>query len=319
MTAGAILSANSDLFNKAPKDANILLDKVNITMQNASERGKSTAIQLYGSGNHILAKGGVFDAGSAEVANVLDITAGGENNRVDFVGSTLKGDIRSAAAGNTVNLVNGSLTGDAIADTGNLRLNLDGSTWTGAAGTHSPDVSLSNNSVWNVKDFDGYGNSSVNSLSLHGSNLINLVDADGRAQLGGHGFAGVKSAVYLGVDNDLTSDGKGVTSVKAGTYSPDNIHSLTSTGLAGNYQFGALYVNGLATGGKYALSLESSGAEPYTIGGRLADGHPGETSAHAFVSYKTAESRVVTGKDGKPVTQIVKSDADFISQSAPAE
>ncbi|HAD5970104.1 TPA_asm: autotransporter outer membrane beta-barrel domain-containing protein [Salmonella enterica subsp. enterica serovar Typhimurium] len=304
----------------APKDANILLDKVNITMQNASEGGKSTAIQLSGSGNHILAKGGVFDAGSADAgANVLDITAGGENNRVDFVGSTLKGDIRSAAAGNTVNLVNGSLTGDAIADTGDLSLNLDGSTWTGAAGTASPDVSLSNNSVWNVKDFDGYGNSSVNSLSLHGSNLINLVDADGRAQLGGHGFAGVKSAVYLGVDNDLTSDGKGVTSVKAGTYSPDNLHSLTSTGLAGNYQFGTLYVNGLATGGKYALSLESSGAEPYTIGGRLADGHPGETSAHAFVSYKTSESRVVTGKDGKPVTQIVKSDADFISQSAPAE
>ncbi|HAG0018105.1 TPA: hypothetical protein G8O67_005540, partial [Salmonella enterica] len=313
----------------APKDANILLDKVNITMQNASEGGKSTAIQLSGSGNHILAKGGVFDAGSAEVANVLDITAGGENNRVDFVGSTLKGDIRSAAAGNTVNLVSGSLTGGAIADTGDLSLNLDGSTWTGAAGSHSPDVSLSNNSVWNVKGFNGtrpdylrWGDgpySSVSSLSLHGSNLINLVDADGRAQLGGHGFAGTKSALTLGVDNDLTSDGKGVTSVKAGTYSPDNIHSLTSTGLAGNYQFGALYVNGLATGGKYALSLESSGAEPYTIGGRLADGHPGETSAHAFVSYKTAESRVVTGKDGKPVTQIVKSDADFISQSAPAE
>ncbi|EOC0702008.1 autotransporter outer membrane beta-barrel domain-containing protein [Salmonella enterica subsp. enterica serovar Kokomlemle] len=304
----------------APKDANILLDKVNITMQNASERGKSTAIQLSGSGNHILAKGGVFDAGSADAgANVLDITAEGKNNRVDFVGSTLKGDIRSAAAGNTVNLVNGSLTGDAIASTGDLSLNLDGSTWTGAAGEESPDVSLSNNSVWNVKGFDGYRSSSVNSLSLHGSNLINLVDADGRAQLGGHGFAGVKSALALGVDNDLTSDGKGVTSVKAGAYSPDNLHSLTSTGLAGNYQFGALYVNGLATGGKYALSLESSGAEPYTIGGRLADGYPGETSAHAFVSYKTSESRVVTGKDGKPVTQTVKSDADFISQSAPAE
>ncbi|ECT1023019.1 hypothetical protein DPO11_23950 [Salmonella enterica] len=317
----------------APKDANILLDKVNITMQNASAGGKSTAIQLSGSGNHILAKGGVFDAGSADAgANVLDITAGGENNRVDFVGSTLKGDIRSAAAGNTVNLVNGSLTGDAIASTGDLSLNLDGSTWTGAAGTASPDVSLSNNSVWNVKGFKVLNGirpdylrwvdgpySSVSSLSLHGSNLINLVDADGRAQLGGHGFAGTKSALTLGVDNDLTSDGKGVTSVKAGTYSPDNLHSLTSTGLAGNYQFGALYVNGLATGGKYALSLESSGAEPYTIGGRLADGYPGETSAHAFVSYKTSESRVVTGKDGKPVTQTVKSDADFISQSAPAE
>ncbi|ENM8131732.1 hypothetical protein AB8110_005349, partial [Salmonella enterica] len=262
-------------------------------------------------------------AGNLAQAKVLDIT--GADNLVEFRGSTLKGDIHSDAAGNTVNLTNGSLlVGNAIADTGNLSLNLDNSTWNGGAGPASPDVSLSNNSVWNVKDFGGTHPddvngpyASVNSLSLYGSNSINLVEADGLAQLGGHGFVGSKYGVYLNVDTDLTSDGKGVTSVLAGTYSPDSLHSLTGTGLADNYQFGTLHVNGLATGGKYALSVESAGAEPYTIGGRLVGA--GETSAHAFVSYKTSESRVVTGQDGKPVSQNVTSDADFTSLSAPAE
>ncbi|EHT6840822.1 autotransporter outer membrane beta-barrel domain-containing protein, partial [Salmonella enterica] len=314
----------------APKAANILLDNLNITLQNDSVNGTSTAIDLSGTSNHILANGGVFDAGSVTgtealpaQANALAIT--GANNRIDFNGSVLKGDIRSDAAGNTVNLTNGSLTGNAIAGTGNLSLNLDNSVWTGGAGPNSPDVSLSNNSVWNVKNYGGTHTggvsgpyASVNSLSLYGSNRINLAGAGGLAQLGGHGFAGTKSAVTLKVATDLTNDGKGVTSVLAGTYSPDNLHGLTNTGSADNYHFGTLHVDGLATGGKYALSLESSGAEPYTIGGRLADG-PGVTSAHEFVSYKTSESRVVTDKDGKPVTQIVKSDADFTSLSAPAE
>ncbi|EDQ3857799.1 autotransporter outer membrane beta-barrel domain-containing protein [Salmonella enterica subsp. diarizonae] len=300
-----------------PTDPNILLDNLNITLQNDSVDGTSTAIALSGTGNHILANGGVFDAGKAgnlAEANVLDIT--GADNLVEFRGSTLKGDIRSDATGNTVNLTNGSLlAGNAIAVTGNLHLNLDNSTWNGGVGPdNSPDVSLSNNSVWNVK---GY-HASVNALSLSGSNSINLINSDGLAQLGGHGFTGEKSAVILSVDTDLTSDGKGVTSVLAGTYSPDSLHSLTGTGLADNYQFGTLHVNGLATGGKYALSVESAGAEPYTIGGRLADGADG-TSAHAFVSYKTSESRVVTGQDGKHVSQNVTSDADFTSLSAPAE
>ncbi|EDH7632392.1 hypothetical protein CB562_03570 [Salmonella enterica subsp. enterica serovar Togba] len=312
----------------APDDANILLDNLNITLQNDSTGGTSTAIALSGTGNHILANGGVFDAGSVTgtealpaQANALAIT--GANNRIDFNGSVLKGDIRSSAAGSTVNLTNGSLTGDAIADKDDLSLNLDGSTWAGAtysAGT--VDVSLSNNSVWNVKgyDLDGDGllESSVNSLALNGNNSLNLVEADGQAQLGGHGFAGTKSGVNLTVATDLTSDGKGVTSVLAGTYSPDNLHGLTNTGSADNYHFGTLHMDGLATGGKYALSLESSGAEPYTIGGRLADG-PDATSAHDFVSYMTSENRVVTDKDGTPVTQMVNSDADFTSQSAPAE
>ncbi|ENQ8242870.1 autotransporter outer membrane beta-barrel domain-containing protein [Salmonella enterica] len=270
-------------------------------------------------GNHIQANGGVFDAGSVTgtgaQANALYIT--GANNRVDFNGSVLKGDINSTAAGNTVNLVNGSLTGDAIAATGKLSLNLDNSVWTGGAGSASPDVVLKNNSAWNVEGYNQWL-SSVHSLALNGNNSLNLVDAHGLAQLGGHGFVGNKYGVHLNVDTDLTSDGKGVTSVLAGTYSPDSLHSLTGTGLAENYQFGALNVDGLATGGKYALSLESAGAEPYTIGGRLADG-PGATSAHDFVSYMTSESRVVTGQDGKPVTQMVTSDADFTSLSAPAE
>ncbi|EBX2068650.1 hypothetical protein DRE43_29345, partial [Salmonella enterica subsp. enterica serovar Java] len=242
--------------------------------------GTSTAIDLSGTGNHILATGGVFDAGSVtgdgSQANVLDISK--SNNIVDFNGSTLKGDIRSSAAGNKVNLMNGSLTGNVIAGTGNLTLNLDGSTWTGGAGLNSPDVKLTNNSVWNVKGYgftaseDDFPESSVNSLTLNGSNTLNLVNAEGQVRLGGRGVVGSKYGTVLSVDHDLFSDGKGVTSVLAGTYSPDNLHSLTNTGLADGYQFGRIDVNGLATGGKYALSVESAGAEPYTIGGRLADG-----------------------------------------------
>ncbi|EHI8891541.1 autotransporter outer membrane beta-barrel domain-containing protein [Salmonella enterica] len=302
----------------APNAANILLDNLNITLQNDSVGGISTAINLSGTGNYILANGGVFDAGGVTgdgaQANVLNITDAGANNRIDFNDSVLKGDIRFGAAGNTVNLTNGSLlTGDAIADKNNLRLNLENSTWNGRTGKGNLNVSLNNNSVWNVA-----GYSSINSLKLNGNNSLNLVNSEGNAQLGGHGFVGSKYGVTLNVGTDLTSDGKGVTSVLAGTYSPDSLHSLTGTGLADNYQFGTLHVNGLATGGKYALSVESAGAEPYTIGGRLADGADG-TSAHAFVSYKTSESRVVTGQDGKPVSQNVTSDADFTSLSAPAE
>ncbi|EBB7505040.1 hypothetical protein FHE25_25125, partial [Salmonella enterica] len=172
---------------KAPDDANILLDNLNITLQNDGVGGVSTVIDLSGTGNHILANSGVFDTGKTDnltQANVLDIT--GTNNTADFIGSTLKGDIRSAAAGNKVNLKNGSLTGDAVSGTGNLTLNLDGSTWTGGAGPNSPDVSLSNNSVWNVKGFgdDDFPRSSVNSLTLNGSNTLNLVNAKGQAQLG---------------------------------------------------------------------------------------------------------------------------------------
>ncbi|EEO7838197.1 autotransporter outer membrane beta-barrel domain-containing protein [Salmonella enterica] len=309
-----------------PADASILLDNLNITLQNDSVGGTSTAINLSGTGNHILATGGIFDAGSVtgddSQANVLDISK--SNNIVDFNGSTLKGDIRSGATGNKVNLMNSSLTGDAVSGTGNLTLNLDGSAWTGGAGPNSPDVSLSNNSVWNVKGYDftaGEGDSpesSVNSLTLNGSNTLNLVNAEGKAQLGGRGFVGSKYGTVLSVDHDLVSDGKGVISVLAGTYSPDNLHSLTNTGLAGGYQFGGIYADGLATGGKYALSVESAGAEPYTIGGRLADGADA-TRAHEFVSYKTSENRPVTGKDGNTAVQTVKSDADFTSLSAPAE
>ncbi|EKF3854735.1 autotransporter outer membrane beta-barrel domain-containing protein [Salmonella enterica] len=307
-------------------DASILLDNLNITLQNDSVGGTSTAINLSGTGNHILVTGGIFDAGSVtgddSQANVLDISK--SNNIVDFNGSTLKGDIRSSAEGNKVNLTNGSLTGDAVSDTGYLTLNLDGSAWTGGAGPNSPDVSLSNNSVWNVKGYDftaGEGDSpesSVNSLTLLGSNTLNLVNAEGQAQLGGRGVVGSKYGTVLSVDHDLVSDGKGVTSVLAGTYSPDNLHSLTNTGLAGSYQFGGIYADGLASGGKYALSVESSGAEPYTISGRVADS-AGATSAHEFVSYKTSESRPVSDKDGNTAVQAVKSDADFTSLSAPAE
>lgn len=297
-----------------PTEANILLDNLNITLQNDSVGGTSTAIDLSKTGNHILASGGVFDAGKADnlaQADVLNIT--GKNNLIDFNGSVLKGDIRSSATGNTVNLANSNLTGNAIADTGDLSLNLGNSVWTGRAGEHSPDVSLSNNSVWNVAP-----DSSTNSLTLKGNNTLNLVSSTGLAQLGGRGFTGSKDGVSLSVDTDLVSDGKGVTSVLAGTYSPGNIHSLTNTGLADGYQFGSLDVKGLATGGKYALSVESAGAEPYTIGGRLADG-PDATSASDFVSYKTSEIRSV-GKDGEATpAHNVTSDADFISLSAPAE
>ncbi|ECI2309424.1 autotransporter outer membrane beta-barrel domain-containing protein [Salmonella enterica subsp. enterica serovar Infantis] len=338
----------TDGVKAAPKEANIRLDNVNITLVNDRDSRNTThqdtrrrdnsvdyrpkesdAILLSGSGNHILVSGGVFDAGSVNIydrhnhndqVNVLNIT--GENNIVDFVGSTLKGDILSSAAGNTVNLKNGSnLTGDVSTIYHEfLSLNLDGSTWTGGAGPNSPDVSLSNNSVWNVKGFgdDDFLRSSVNSLTLNGSNTLNLVNAKGQAQLGGRGFVGSKYGTVLSVDNDLTSVGEGVTTVLAGTYSPDNLHSLTNTGLAGGYQLGAINVDGLATGGKYALSVESSGAEPYTVGGRLADGAR-DVKPHEFVSYKTSENRVVTDKDGKPVTLNVISDADFTSLSAPAE
>ncbi|EAU4681302.1 autotransporter outer membrane beta-barrel domain-containing protein [Salmonella enterica] len=309
-----------------PTDASILLDNLNITLQNDSVGGTSTAIDLSGTGNHILATGGVFDAGSVtgdgSQANVLDISK--SNNIVDFNGSTLKGDIRSSAAGNKVNLMNGSLTGNVIAGTGNLTLNLDGSTWTGGAGLNSPDVKLTNNSVWNVKGYgftaseDDFPESSVNSLTLNGRNTLNLVNAEGQVRLGGRGVVGSKYGTVLSVDHDLFSDGKGVTSVLAGTYSPDNLHSLTNTGLADGYQFGRIDVNGLATGGKYALSVESAGAEPYTIGGRLADGADA-VKAHEFVSYKTSENRPVTDKDGNTAVQTVKSDADFTSLSAPAE
>ncbi|EDW2056725.1 autotransporter outer membrane beta-barrel domain-containing protein [Salmonella enterica subsp. enterica] len=315
-TAGTFVNHDATV---APDDANILLDNLNITLQNDSTGGTSTAIALSGTSNHILANGGVFDAGSVTGTEALPVQANalaitGANNRIDFNGSVLKGDIRSSAAGNTVNLTNGSLTGNVLTDENSFSLNLDGNTWTGGTDSaNTVDVSLSNNSVWNVT-----GDSSTNSLALNGNNSLNLVEADGQAQLGGHGFAGTKSGVNLTVATDLTSDGKGVTSVLAGTYSPDNLHGLTNTGSADNYHFGTLHVDGLATGGKYALSLESSGAEPYTIGGRLADG-PDATSAHDFVSYMTSESRVVTDKDGTPVTQMVNSDADFTSQSAPAE
>ncbi|EAA6553361.1 hypothetical protein DRK11_27075, partial [Salmonella enterica subsp. diarizonae] len=320
-----------------PTDANILLDNLNITLQNDSVGGVSTAIALSGTGNHILANGGVFDAGQVtgkgSKANVLDFGNGelsAKNNRVDFDGSVLKGDIVSTSDGNQVNLNNSTLTGNAASGDNQLALTLTGSTWTGASGQNSPDVALLNNSVWNVKAFGNADDdvkapddvtglySSVRMLALSGSNSINLVSSDGQAQLGGHGFAGTKSAVTLKVDNDLLSDGTGVTSVLAGTYSPDNLHSLTNTGSAGNYQFGTLKVDGLAKGGKYALSLESAGAEPYTIGGRLADSADA-THAHEFVSYTTNESRVVTGEDGTAVPQTVKSDADFTSLSAPAE
>ncbi|EAQ6832912.1 autotransporter outer membrane beta-barrel domain-containing protein [Salmonella enterica] len=299
----------------APTAANILLDNLNITLQNDSDGGLSTAIDLSGTGNHILANGGVFDSGQVtgknSQADVLNIS--GTNNLIDFNGSVLKGDIRSSASGNTVNLTNGSLTGDAISGDGMLGLSLSGSTWIGGAGSNSPDVSLSNNSVWNVT-----GSSHVSSLSLSGSNTLNLIYSGGQSKLGGHGFTGYKEASSLAVGTDLTSDGKGVTSVLAGTYSPDNLHSLTNIGLARGYQFGALDVDGLATGGKYALSLESAGAEPYTIGGRLADR---ADVAHAFVSYDTSANRVAPGKDkdAAPVVVPTPSTADFITLSAPAE
>lgn len=71
-------------------------------------------------------------------------------------------------------------------------------------------------------------------------------------------------------------------------------------------------------GWRFSLSVESAGAEPYTVGGRLAD-DASDVRPHEFVSYKTSENRPVTDKDGNTAVQTVKSDADFTSQSAPAE
>ncbi|ECP9801138.1 autotransporter outer membrane beta-barrel domain-containing protein, partial [Salmonella enterica] len=311
----------------APKNANIILDNVNVTVDNGNSPG-ATAIKLAGDSNHIQAKGGVIDAGEGYSANALNIT--GSNNIVDFSGSTLKGDIKSGGyyyditspENNTVNLKASNLTGNAIATTGALKLALDGSAWTGGSGWNSPDVSLSNNSVWNVTGVRGGwdAKSSVNTLNLYGSNTLNLVSSVGKGQLGGRGFVGKYLGITLGVDTDLKSDGKGVTTVNAGTYSPGTLHRLNNIGLGDGYEFGRIAVDGLALGGKYRLNIESSGAEPYTIGGRLAEGLEAESSkAHAFVSYKTDEDRPVTGKDGKAVVQNVTSDADFISLSAPAE
>ncbi|EDW1488843.1 autotransporter outer membrane beta-barrel domain-containing protein [Salmonella enterica subsp. enterica] len=317
---GTQTASDTGASSAAPKDASILLDNVNITMQNDS--GRTKAIDLTGNSNHLLAKGGVIDAGEGYSSSVLDIS--GSNNVVDFVGSTLKGDIKSewspsGTLDNTVNLKGSKLTGNAVSATGNLNLVLDGSTWTGGAGLHSPDVSLRNGSVWNVTGTNGVWSdrSSVNSLNLYGSNTVNLVSSVGLAQLGGHGFTGENTGKTLHVDTDLKNDGKGVTTVNVGTYSPGTLHRLNNTGLGDDYAFGRIEADGLALGGKYRLNVESSGAEPYTIGGRLADG--AASKAHAFVEYKTSENRPGTDKDGKPVTLNVKSDADFISLSAPTE
>ncbi|EHI3123006.1 autotransporter outer membrane beta-barrel domain-containing protein, partial [Salmonella enterica] len=311
----------------APTDASILLDNVNITMQ-GGDRG-TKAIDLAGNSNHIQAKGGVIDAGEGDNASILDIT--GSNNVVDFVGSTLKGDIKSAgisneATDNTVSIKGGNLAGNVFVDeryvfdpvggvrtvTDKLALDLDGSTWTGRSGRNSPDIILRNGSVWNVNE-----SSSVNSLNLYGSNTVNLVSSVGLAQLGGHGFSGENTGKTLHVDTDLNSDGKGVTTVNIGSYSPGTLHRLNNTGIGDDYAFGRIEADGLALGGKYRLNVESSGAEPYTIGGRLADGVV--SKAHAFVEYKTSEDRPGTDKDGKSVTLNVKSDADFISLNAPIE
>ncbi|MEY5215342.1 autotransporter outer membrane beta-barrel domain-containing protein, partial [Salmonella enterica subsp. enterica serovar Corvallis] len=311
----------------APKNANIILDNVNVTVAN-DNRGAS-ALKIAGDSNHIQAKGGMIDAGEGYNSNALNFT--GSNNIVDFSGSTLKGDIKSGGysgygitspENNAVNLKASNLTGNAIASTGALKLALDDSTWTGGSGWNSPDVSLSNNSVWNVTGVQGEWdvNSSVNTLDLHGSNTLNLISSVGKAQLGGHGLVGEYLGRRLQVDTDLKSDGKGMTTVNAGTYSPGTLHRLNNIGLGDGYKFGQIQVDGLALGGKYRLNIESSGAEPYTIGGRLAEGAEAESSKmHAFVSYKTAEDRPVTDKDGKTVVQRVKSDADFISLSVPAE
>ncbi|EAN4464975.1 autotransporter outer membrane beta-barrel domain-containing protein [Salmonella enterica] len=332
---GTQTTSATGALSAAPKDASILLDNVNITMQNGGRGTK--AIDLVGNSNHILAKGGVIDAGEGYNASILDIT--GSNNVVDFVGSTLKGDIKSSEiyrAGqfvqpvdNTVNLKGSTLTGNAIAGTGSLSLMLDGSTWTGRSGEHSPDIILRNGSVWNVtgSNAGAYGvwseipYSSVNSLNLYGSNTLNLIaPPEGKGQLGGRGFVGDgdNRSRMLQVDTDLKSDGKGITTVNIGAYSPGTLHRLNNTGIGDDYAFGRIEVDGLALGGKYRLNVESSGAEPYTIGGRLAD-DADATGAHEFVSYKTSENRPVTDKDGKAVSQVAKSDADFISLSAPAE
>ncbi|EBM7365996.1 autotransporter outer membrane beta-barrel domain-containing protein [Salmonella enterica] len=332
---GTQTTSATGALSAAPKDASILLDNVNITMQNGGRGTK--AIDLIGNSNHILAKGGVIDAGEGYNASILDIT--GSNNVVDFDGSTLKGDIKSSEiyrsgqfvqpVDNTVNLKGSTLTGNAIADTGSLSLMLDGSTWTGRSGEHSPDITLRNGSVWNVtgSNAGAYGvwseipYSSVNSLNLYGSNTLNLIaPPEGKGQLGGRGFVGDgdNRSRMLQVDTDLKSDGKGITTLNIGAYSPGTLHRLNNTGIGDDYAFGRIEVDGLALGGKYRLNVQSSGAEPYTISGRLAD-DADATGAHEFVSYKTSENRPVTDKDGKAVSQVAKSDADFISLSAPAE
>ncbi|EMW0227413.1 autotransporter outer membrane beta-barrel domain-containing protein [Salmonella enterica] len=306
-----------------PKSANIVLDHLNVSLQNDSVGGASNAIEVTGKNNHVSVLGGVFDAGQPAEggkARALYIGKDSENNQIDFSGSVLKGDIYSESANNTnISLTQSSLTGNVGVTTNTIDLRLDGSSWTGGAGPHSPDVSL-RNSTWNVKEYTpGSDESSVASLTLEGSNTINLAYSEGQAQLGGRGVAGTSKAVTLHVDNDMRSDGKGTTSVVAGTWSPDNIHGLTGIGLADNYQFGSLNAGGLALGGKYALSLESAGAEPYTIGGRLADDAHAD-KAHAFVSYKTSEARTEPGKEGAaPVSTVIHSDADFTTLSAPAE
>ncbi|HFG7808355.1 TPA: autotransporter outer membrane beta-barrel domain-containing protein [Salmonella enterica subsp. enterica serovar Java] len=318
---GTQTTQGSGAASAAPKTPNIILDNVNITMRNG-DMG-TNAIALAGDGNHIQATGGVIDAGDGHNASVLNIT--GSNNIVDFSGSSLKGDITSTsrwgygmmpAVDNTVTLTGSTLTGNAIADTGSLKLELNGSTWTGRAGLHSPDITLRNGSVWNLEE--GYYDSSVNTLNLYGNNTLNLVSQEGKGQLGGRGFVGDNHGKLLHVDTDLKSDGKGVTTVNIGASSPGSLHRLNNTGLGDDYALGQIYAEGLALGGKYRLNVGSSGAEPYTIGGRLADGAD-DTSAHAFVSYKTSDERVVTGKDGKTVSQNVKSDADFTSLSTTAE
>ncbi|EKC7221997.1 autotransporter outer membrane beta-barrel domain-containing protein [Salmonella enterica] len=319
-----------------PKSANVVLDHLNVSLQNDSVGGTSNAIEVTGKNNHVSVLGGVFDAGQpAEGGHARALYLTDTNNLIDFSGSVLKGDILSDApnSSNDVNLLNSSFTGNALTgehrymlNNSELKLTLSGSNWTGGAGPNSPAVRLTNNSIWNVKgflegryDLDDEPHSSVKSLTLEGSNTINLAYSEGQAQLGGHGVAGASKAVTLHVDTDMLSDGKGTTSVVAGTWSPDNIHGLTGIGLADNYQFGRLEAEGLALGGKYALSLESAGAEPYTIGGRLADGAHAD-KAHAFVSYKTSEARTEPGKEGSsPVSTVIHSDADFTTLSAPAE
>ncbi|HEC8061811.1 TPA: autotransporter outer membrane beta-barrel domain-containing protein [Salmonella enterica subsp. enterica serovar Potsdam] len=319
-----------------PKSANVVLDHLNVSLQNDSVYGTSNAIEVTGKNNHVSVLGGVFDAGQpAEGGAARALRLTDTNNQIDFFGSVLKGDILSDTpdSSNDVNLLNSSFTGNALTgayynqlNNSKLTLTLSGSNWTGGAGPHSPDVRLTNNSVWNVKgffdgryDLDDEPHSSVKSLTLEGNNTINLAYSEGQAQLGGRGVAGTSKAVTLHVDNDMRSDGKGTTSVVAGTWSTDNVQGLTGIGQADNYKFGRLEAEGLALGGKYALSLESAGAEPYTIGGRLADGAYAD-KAHAFVSYKTSEARTESGKEGTaPVSSVVTSTADFTTLSAPAE
>ncbi|EIZ2110091.1 hypothetical protein MOQ95_004748, partial [Salmonella enterica] len=71
-TAGTFVNHDATV---APDDANILLDNLNITLQNDSTGGTSTAIALSGTSNHILANGGVFDAGSVTGTEALPAQA----------------------------------------------------------------------------------------------------------------------------------------------------------------------------------------------------------------------------------------------------